>query len=130
MRVTMQTENSGIWDTLMPAITRSSLIQLVAGVGLAIASSMSAVGQVVTASDAVLLRGAGSTFAAPLYKRWIEEYAVVRPSVSIAYEAVEVVKACGVSCPMRLISPAAMKRFPIKTAPKLAARSWSRRRPE
>jgi phosphate transport system substrate-binding protein len=84
----MQTENSGIWDTLMPAITRSSLIQLVAGVGLAIASSMSAVGQVVTASDAVLLRGAGSTFAAPLYKRWIEEYAVVRPSVSIAYEAV------------------------------------------
>jgi phosphate transport system substrate-binding protein len=42
----------------------------------------------VSASDSVSLRGAGSTFAAPLYKRWIEEYAVVRPSVSIAYEAV------------------------------------------
>jgi phosphate transport system substrate-binding protein len=36
----------------------------------------------------ILLRGAGSTFSAPLYKRWIEEYAARMPSVSIVYDAV------------------------------------------
>ena len=73
----------------MTLVTRRRVTQVVAGIGLAIASSMSAcLGQVATASNGVLLRGAGSTFAAPLYKRWIEEYAVMRPSVSIAYEAV------------------------------------------
>jgi ABC-type phosphate transport system substrate-binding protein len=30
--------------------------------------------QAVKTSDPVSLRGAGSTFAAPLYKRWIDEY--------------------------------------------------------
>ena len=39
-------------------------------------------------SDPVSLRGAGSTFAAPLYKQWIKDYAVLRPSVSIAYDVV------------------------------------------
>ena len=34
------------------------------------------------------MRGAGSTFAAPLYKKWIEEYVVAHPNVSIAYDAV------------------------------------------
>ena len=34
------------------------------------------------------LRGAGSTFAAPLYKKWIEEYVVAHPNISIAYDAV------------------------------------------
>ena len=36
----------------------------------------------------ISLRGAGSTFAAPLYKKWIEEYAVAHRDVSIAYDAV------------------------------------------
>jgi phosphate transport system substrate-binding protein len=39
-------------------------------------------------ADPVSLRGAGSTFAAPLYKQWIGDYAAVRPSVSIAYDVV------------------------------------------
>jgi phosphate transport system substrate-binding protein len=34
------------------------------------------------------LRGAGSTFAAPLYKKWIEEYAFSHPNISISYDAV------------------------------------------
>jgi phosphate transport system substrate-binding protein len=36
----------------------------------------------------VSLRGAGSTFAAPLYKKWSEEYAVSHRGVTIAYDAV------------------------------------------
>jgi phosphate transport system substrate-binding protein len=44
--------------------------------------------QSATVPDPVSLRGAGSTFAAPLYRKWIEEYAVLHPSVSIAYDAV------------------------------------------
>jgi phosphate transport system substrate-binding protein len=39
-------------------------------------------------SDPVALRGAGSTFAAPLYRKWIEKYAGLRPNVSISYDAV------------------------------------------
>jgi phosphate transport system substrate-binding protein len=38
--------------------------------------------------EAVALRGAGSTFAAPLYKKWIDEYTVSRRNVSISYDAV------------------------------------------
>jgi phosphate transport system substrate-binding protein len=40
------------------------------------------------ASKPVSLHGAGSTFAAPLYKKWIEEYGVVHRNVSISYDAV------------------------------------------
>jgi phosphate transport system substrate-binding protein len=36
----------------------------------------------------VALRGAGSTFAAPLYRKWIDEYTVSHRGVTIAYDAV------------------------------------------
>jgi len=36
----------------------------------------------------VFLRGAGSTFAAPLYKKWIEEYGVSHRGVMISYDPV------------------------------------------
>jgi phosphate transport system substrate-binding protein len=40
-------------------------------------------------SERVSLHGAGSTFAAPLYKEWIEEYGVMhRRNVSISYDVV------------------------------------------
>jgi phosphate transport system substrate-binding protein len=39
-------------------------------------------------TDTVSLRGAGSTFAAPLYGKWIEKYAATRPSISIFYDGV------------------------------------------
>jgi phosphate transport system substrate-binding protein len=41
-----------------------------------------------TTSDPVTLRGAGSTFSAPLYKQWITDYVPLRPSVSIVYDVV------------------------------------------
>jgi phosphate transport system substrate-binding protein len=44
--------------------------------------------QTLKTPDSVSLRGAGSTFAAPLYKKWIEEYAVSHPNVSISYDVV------------------------------------------
>jgi phosphate transport system substrate-binding protein len=44
--------------------------------------------QTVVVPGSVVLRGAGSTFAAPLYRKWIEEYAALHPNVSIAYDAV------------------------------------------
>ena len=42
----------------------------------------------VKADELVSLRGAGSTFSAPLYKKWIEEYNVLHRNVSITYDAV------------------------------------------
>lgn len=37
--------------------------------------------------DVMTIRGAGSTFAAPIIKRWAEEYRSVHPEVVIKYEA-------------------------------------------
>lgn len=39
-------------------------------------------------SSTVHVTGAGSTFAAPLYKKWIEEYRKIDPSLTITYDAV------------------------------------------
>jgi len=39
-------------------------------------------------SGPVSLHGAGSTFAAPLYKKWIEEYGVAHRNVVISYDVV------------------------------------------
>jgi phosphate transport system substrate-binding protein len=36
----------------------------------------------------VTLHGAGSTFAAPLYKKWIDEYGVSHRNIAISYDAV------------------------------------------
>ena len=53
--------------------------------GLAVAESWS---QAPRTPEPVLLRGAGSTFAAPLYKKLGEEYGVVHRNISIVYDAV------------------------------------------
>jgi phosphate transport system substrate-binding protein len=45
-------------------------------------------GQSAASAERVPLNGAGSTFAAPLYTKWIEEYGVARRDVSILYAAV------------------------------------------
>src|SRR5271166_211739 len=39
-------------------------------------------------ADTVALQGAGSTFAAPLYKKWIEAYTTARRSISMSYDVV------------------------------------------
>ena len=44
--------------------------------------------QVPQTPGTISLHGAGSTFAAPLYKKWIEGYASSQPSVSISYDVV------------------------------------------
>jgi phosphate transport system substrate-binding protein len=36
----------------------------------------------------LVLKGAGSTFAAPLYKKWAEEYALQHPDIQIDYDVV------------------------------------------
>jgi phosphate transport system substrate-binding protein len=36
----------------------------------------------------VQLRGAGSTFAAPLYKTWLDAYQTRHPQVALSYEAI------------------------------------------
>ena len=41
-----------------------------------------------TARAKVVLKGAGATFPAPLYGKWIQAYRQVDPSVSISYDAV------------------------------------------
>jgi phosphate transport system substrate-binding protein len=45
-------------------------------------------GQGPQTSGPVSLHGAGSTFAAPLYTKWIEEYGVAHRNISISYDAV------------------------------------------
>lgn len=40
------------------------------------------------AADSVLLRGGGSSFAAPLFKGWIEAFAKVQPGVAIEYDSI------------------------------------------
>ena len=41
-----------------------------------------------SANETTALRGAGSTFAAPLYKKWIEEYEVSHPNITLSYDVV------------------------------------------
>jgi phosphate transport system substrate-binding protein len=47
-----------------------------------------ALSAVPTAADGVLLRGGGSSFAAPLFKGWIEAFAKVEPDVAIEYDSI------------------------------------------
>jgi ABC-type phosphate transport system substrate-binding protein len=42
-------------------------------------------GKIITS---ITVRGAGSTFASLLYKKWIEEYRSVSPQVSVTYDPV------------------------------------------
>lgn len=63
----------------------STLVMVLAALtGLPIASW----GQGAQPNAAVSIRGAGSTLAAPLWKKWIEEFAVGHRGVSITYDAV------------------------------------------
>jgi phosphate transport system substrate-binding protein len=44
--------------------------------------------QTLALKDAVLIKGAGATFPAPLYQRWIQEYTSGQNNVTIDYESV------------------------------------------
>ena len=62
-----------------------SAVLALALVGMPSAASW---GQSPQTSGSVSLHGAGSTFAAPLYNKWIEEYGVAHRNVSISYDVV------------------------------------------
>jgi phosphate transport system substrate-binding protein len=53
---------------------------------LAVVSAPAGIAQ--TKAEELSLHGAGSTFAAPLYKKWIDEYGVSHRNVVISYDAV------------------------------------------
>ena len=63
----------------------------VAGLGLAVAIAaviVLAASPAARAQDKVVLRGAGATFPAPLYEKWIQVYRREHPEVAISYGAV------------------------------------------
>lgn len=76
------------------ALGRMSL----AGVALALTVSVAAfhsptasaqqTGKAADAGSKLMLRGAGATFPAPLYKKWISEYAKANPGIAIDYRDV------------------------------------------
>jgi ABC-type phosphate transport system substrate-binding protein len=39
-------------------------------------------------NNVVMLHGAGSTFAAPLFKKWIDEYSAAHRNVTVTFDAV------------------------------------------
>ena len=62
-----------------------------AGFAAALIASTCAAAMPATADDGlagVLLRGGGSSFAAPLFKGWVEAFAKVQPGISIEYDSV------------------------------------------
>ena len=69
-------------------ITRRMALQnsVLAGGAALVAWGIPAFG--LSAKNAVSLHGAGSTFSAPLYKKWIEVYQRDHAQVSLIYDAV------------------------------------------
>jgi phosphate transport system substrate-binding protein len=71
----------------MSSLRSTTLTGFVAALwlGSSLAPAAAQAGKIVTS---ISLRGAGSTFAALLYKKWIEDYRSVSPQVAITYDAV------------------------------------------
>ncbi len=72
------------------AMAARGLWMLVAVIGLGSANLSCGRSQAEPADtdSAATIRGAGATFPAPLYKKWLEVYRDVRPDVDLQYEAV------------------------------------------
>ncbi|MCX8102675.1 MAG: phosphate ABC transporter substrate-binding protein PstS [Geminicoccaceae bacterium] len=66
----------------MTELGRRAALAALAGAGLAFGPRPA------TAQQRVLLRGAGSSFAAPLFARWIKAVEAARPGLSIVYDSV------------------------------------------
>ena len=69
-------------------ITRRSATAIIAISGLWAGSAINVWAQEPRTGNSVTLHGAGSTFAAPLYKKWIDEYGVAHRNVAISYDSV------------------------------------------
>jgi phosphate transport system substrate-binding protein len=72
---------------LMQRFARTVLAALAAGSLAAFAASAAQPAQT-PAAHGIAMAGAGATFPAPLYARWIEEYRKVRPDLTFTYDAV------------------------------------------
>ena len=70
----------------MPANCCSAVVATVLAV--VVGATTASFAQDAASQGTVSLRGAGSTFSAPLYRRWILEYAASHPQVSISYDVV------------------------------------------
>lgn len=68
-------------STQRRAVLRAGM-PLVAGLALGMLPKLPAV------AASKVIRGAGATFPAPLYERWVAEFAKARPDVTIEYDAV------------------------------------------
>jgi phosphate transport system substrate-binding protein len=69
-------------------LTRRLALTVAVALWLLGADGLVSWGQTPTHPEIVSLHGAGSTFAAPLYKKWIDEFVALRPLVSISYDVV------------------------------------------
>jgi phosphate transport system substrate-binding protein len=61
---------------------------LSAGLGLLLGAVAAAAAAQTAASNALVLHGAGATFPAPLYKKWIGVFTAQNPDISIEYQEV------------------------------------------
>ena len=73
---------------MIHAVIRNHGWRLALALGFLGVSSVASWAQSPQTNGPVLLQGAGSTFGAPLYRKWIEEYEVAHRKVSISYDAV------------------------------------------
>jgi len=69
-------------------LTTRSAGRVLAGVTLLAFSTIAIWAQSAKLSDVIVVQGAGSTFAAPLYKKWIDEFDVLHRNATISYDAV------------------------------------------
>jgi ABC-type phosphate transport system substrate-binding protein len=58
------------------------------GLVATVAITLSGTASFAQGNNAMILHGAGSTFAAPLFKKWIDEYSVSHRNVTVTYDAV------------------------------------------
>jgi phosphate transport system substrate-binding protein len=72
----------------MSAVRRTALLLLLVGLACAGVSCGPANTGPILPPPAVAIRGAGATFPAPLYQRWIAEYTKLHDDVAISYAAV------------------------------------------
>jgi phosphate transport system substrate-binding protein len=76
--------NDSIFDKGRRWCCRATTFALITTVAI----TLSAMASFAQGSNAVILHGAGSTFAAPLFKKWIDEYSVAHRNVTVTYDAV------------------------------------------
>src|SRR5262245_19853837 len=73
---------------MIRVLGRARLAAAVAVVALIASASVSAVAQNAQTKPKVMMLGAGATFPAPLYEKWIQAYRERQPGTAIKYDSV------------------------------------------